>query len=473
VTPDRDSATLASVATRAASGLAAALPGALFFRGFTVDDALISARVASHLASGAGYRFNPSGPEVDAVTPLGYAHLLALGGEASPLGMLERSRALGLTAYLLSAAVLGVLLPKEPLARVSALLVLASSAPLGAWASSGMETGLVTLLAVLGLFPSALGTLSAGVAAGLRPELFPFALVLAAGRAILSASSPADRVRRLALSLGIVVAPAVAVALVRAGWFGSPAPLATLAKPSDLAHGIRYALGGAVLTGSPLLLLSKGAIRRTDGWTRVLVLAVVAHFAAVTLVGGDWMALYRLLVPVLPAALLSGARLVGQTTIAPHVIRTAAAVLVSVVLAVYVGWPARHIREHRLALIESARAPLARSRNVATLDVGWVGAATSANVVDLAGVTDPLVARLPGGHTSKRIPEGLFESREVDAVVLLLSPGSPRIEELDQARFARAVEGHVAGFPYLRALAPVAELRLGGTEQRYLVLARR
>jgi hypothetical protein len=137
------------------------------------------------------------------------------------------------------------------------------------------------------------------------------------------------------------------------------------------------------------------------------------------------------------------------------------------VLAVYVGWPARHIAQHRLTLIEAAVAPLAGARSVAALDVGWVGAATAASIVDLAGVTDPLVARLPGGHTSKRIPEGLFENREVDAVVLLRAPGSTG------GHYARAVEAYVAGFPSLEAMAPVAELPLGGTDQQYVVLARR
>jgi hypothetical protein len=454
-------------------GLLTVLPAALLFRGFTVDDALITARVASHLASGAGYRFNASGPVVDAVTPLGAAHLLALGGEASPLGMLERAQWLGLVAFLASAAVLGVLLPAARRARVTALLVLGVSVPLAAWASSGMETGLVTLLAVLGLLPSVGGTLSVGVAAGLRPELLPFALVLAAGRAILGASSPADRVRRLALGLSLAAAPAIVVAALRIAWFGSAAPLAMLAKPSDLAHGIRYALGGLVLTGAPLLLIAPGAIRRADGWTRALVVSVGVHLAAVVLAGGDWMALYRLLVPVLPAAVLAGARLAEHASLVPHVARTSAAVLVSVVLAAYVGWPARRITEHRLALIRAAERPLTGARSVATLDVGWVGAATQAAVLDLAGVTDPLVARLPGGHTSKRIPEGVLEGREVDAVVMLLAPGSGPVASLDQARFARAVEERVAGFPSLERMTLVAELPLGGTDQRYLVLARR
>src|SRR4051812_8801381 len=66
--------------------LAAVLPVAIWLWGFTVDDALISARVAAHLAQGLGYRFNPHGSVTDAVTPLGYAWLLALLARLSHAG---------------------------------------------------------------------------------------------------------------------------------------------------------------------------------------------------------------------------------------------------------------------------------------------------------------------------------------------------------------------------------------------------
>jgi hypothetical protein len=63
--------------TFAALGVAAgAIPLGLL-HGFTVDDALIPARYAHHLALGLGYRFNVGGPVTDGVTPLGWAHLLA------------------------------------------------------------------------------------------------------------------------------------------------------------------------------------------------------------------------------------------------------------------------------------------------------------------------------------------------------------------------------------------------------------
>ncbi|MBP9112674.1 MAG: hypothetical protein KBF88_07680, partial [Polyangiaceae bacterium] len=39
-------------------------------------------------------------------------------------------------------------------------------------------------------------------------------------------------------------------------------------------------------------------------------------------------------------------------------------------------------------------------------------------IVDLAGLTDPAIARLPGGHTSKRIDANYFLDRAPDAWVV-------------------------------------------------------
>jgi hypothetical protein len=104
------------------------------------------------------------------------------------------------------------------------------------------------------------------------------------------------------------------------------------------------------------------------------------------------------------------------------------------------------------------------------VDVGWVGAATDATIVDLAGVTDVTVAARPGGHTSKRLPEGFLEQRGADALVLLLAPGAEVATPWSRSPFARAVEHRVArqaaGLPFTVVAAP----RLLGTEQKYLVL---
>ena len=65
------------------------------------------------------------------------------------------------------------------------------------------------------------------------------------------------------------------------------------------------------------------------------------------------------------------------------------------------------------------RAPaLAGARRIAALDVGWPSAASDAAIVDLAGLTDPEIAVLPGGHTSKRVDPSMLLARDPDVILL-------------------------------------------------------
>ena len=449
----------------------AALPALAVLRGFTVDDALISARVAMNLAAGAGYRFNATGPVVDAVTPLGWAHLLALGGPAEPLGMLERGRWLGAAGWLGAVATLGALLAKAPpLGRATALLVLAVCAPPAVWATSGMETGLVTLFATLALATGPWAALAGGLAAALRPELVPFSCVLAVGGALLVPAKPG---RRLLFSLGAVVlgaGPALAVMLVRLLVFGSPAPLALSAKPPDLVPGLRYAFVAAIEVGPVLLLVAPLALRRAPAPLVRIALAVLAHFGSIALAGGDWMPLFRLAIPVVPAALYAGALLSEIASVPAHLGRTFLALVVSAAVTTLGAWPARGVLDDRRDVVGRLRTHLREARVTATVDVGLVGAATSGNVLDLAGVTDPTIARLAGGHTSKRVPEGLLESRAVDHVVLALAPGTHAKVPWQDSAFGHAVAARLARTPLLETFELVAEVTLGRTPYRYVVV---
>jgi hypothetical protein len=132
------------------------------------------------------------------------------------------------------------------------------------------------------------------------------------------------------------------------------------------------------------------------------------------------------------------------------------------------GAAARHVLAQRLALIEEVRPALSGAHRVAALDVGWVGAAVDADIVDLAGVTDESIARQPGGHTSKRIPPLLFAGRNVDAAVLLVH-GRPE-PSYEHSDWARAVEGRAAAQAADLGFTVRAVLELRGTDQHYLVL---
>jgi hypothetical protein len=442
-----------------AGGLAAAalMSAALaWLWGFTVDDALITARVASHLARGLGYRFNAHGPVVDAVTPLGFAYLLAPFARSGPLGALVASQWLGAALVLLAVFGLG----RRILQRTSAahggalLLCLAVTAPVAAWAVSGMETGLVTALAIGALGGGIGADLAAALAAALRPELAPWCACARLGFR-LQAGVPLGR----ALASPALVLGAVAlVGALRALLFGRAAPLSVFAKPSDLAHGASYAVHAFVQTGLPLLCVAPFSLKRGAPVARVIALSGLSHFVALLLVGGDWMSLYRLAVPVLPSFVLGAAELWRVAPAWASWLRLACAGAMSVYLASALAGTARAVGPDRARLIERARAPLSGAKVVAALDVGWVGAVGDFSVVDLAGVTDEAVAMLPGGHTSKRVGDALLRSRDVDALVLLEAP------------YDREVERRVARLPTAETFRKVASLPFAGGRQRYVVL---
>jgi hypothetical protein len=430
--------------------------------GFSVDDALISARMAHHLASGVGYRFELSGPAVDAVTPLGFAHVLAPFARSGPLAAFRAARVLGVLGWLGGAALLGAWVEMGGARRLRflPLVLLAFCAPLGAWPSSGMETGLVTGLAVLALAEHRLAPLAAGLAAGWRPELLPWAMTLSIGGAFVRTGRPAPAVG----ALGLALLPAIVVAVARQLAFGSAMPLAVLAKPARLDDGLTYAWGALLFTGLPLLAVAPRGLGSLDRHARVILVAALVHFGSLILAGGDWMPLYRLAVPVLPGFVLIGARLAEHTAAWATLLRQLAALAACLVLGIALGPTSRHVWQQRSALMAEARVALAGAERVATLDAGWVGVVHPGPVVDLAGVTDPRIAGLPGGHTSKQLSSGLLDAREVDAVVALWDDARGGWFRLNDARIAkRAVE---LGF------VRKAELPLAGSHYRYVVLRR-
>lgn len=449
-------------------GAAAAVTAFGLGWGFTVDDAWISARVAWNLAGGRGHAFDPGGPAVDAVTPLGWACLLTPFAAAGPARAVLAARVAGVVTAGAAAAWLGREIASLGGSRwrFSPLLVLAVSLPFGAWCGAGMETGVVTALATRALGRDRWALAAGGLAAAWRPELAPWALVLAAASTTrLGAPGVAPGLRALT-----VLAPVGAAALVRLVAFGSPLPLAVIAKPSDLGHGATYALAASVHGALPALLVAPRAWGRVSAGARGPALAAAAHLGAVTLAGGDWMSLFRLVVPVLPSLTLVAALLAAAAAPWATLARTGVALALAIRVVLDVGPAARGVMRQREALIARVGPGLGGARHVIALDVGWVGAAHSGQVVDLAGVTDPEVARFAGGHTSKRWPAGAIAQRRPDAAILLMSAGAAPATPWWRTSFAREVERRVAEELRDRSVLSVQVAPLDGTSQGYLVL---
>jgi len=415
--------------------------------GFTVDDALIPARYAHHLATGAGYVMNRGGPSTDGVTPLGFAHLLAPFAQANALHAHVAAKWIGALATAVGAGAVSAAAWKArgDALRLLGLVALFGSLPLAAWGASGMETGLVTGL--VGVAASLrisdrrhfVAAALLGIAAALRPELLPMVLVLATPRGPSSTEGLALG-RDHAARAGLATAPFIVVAAMRGVLFGRAAPLSSVAKAPDVSLGAKYALACFLLAG-PLALALPIGWGRLSAYARWLVLAVLVHLAAVAFAGGDWMPLSRLVVPAVPIVALALVELGRASPRWSSAVR--ALILVATYGFVWIGQSAKAMRVEadRAALIEEASRVLAGRKVVASLDIGWVGiAAPDATIVDLAGVTDPTVAVLPGGHTSKHLPPGFLDDRGVDAMALLLLGSEGVADPWSATRFSRNAE---------------------------------
>jgi hypothetical protein len=466
---------IAADARWAAIGVVAAVAPAFWMWGFTVDDALIPVRYARHVALGLGWRFNAHGPSTDGVTPLPWPLLLTPVAHAGAMEVLGRAKALGLALWIVAAAALGVAVGRVPApwwGRAAALATVAISVPIAAYAVSGMETALATAFvtgSVVLVRRPLWAAFGAGLAASLRPEMGAWACVFALGAAFAARLPP----RRLVAATALAVAPFLACAVVRTIVWGRPAPLAILAKPSDVDHGLAYAGAACVVTLTPLLALAPIAMRRSRIGLAI-VAAAIAHAMAIIAVGGDWMPYARLMVPVAPTLAYAGVLASERAHPWATGARSILAIACGIALIARGGTGGRRVGADRLALVESARPVLARMGRVAALDIGWVGAASEADIVDLAGLTDPQIAALPGGHTSKRVDAMFLLSRQPDALLLYASAPPP---EMDLARWSEAPYPHVVearlahDAVVARHFDPVVWLPLGAAGAGYVVLA--
>lgn len=448
-----------------ALGMAAALGLAWWMCGFTIDDALISVRYARHLAGGEGYRFNAGGPLTDGVTPLPWPFILAPFARAPALVVLARAKAIGLGAWLAAAGGWGIAVGRAPArmgAKLAALGLLAGCLPVAAHAVSGMETGAAMALATAAAVATRPWTscVLAGLVASLRPEMAPWAVALAIGIGSRQWVVP----RAL-----VAAAPFVGCAIVRVVVFGRAAPLAVLAKPSDLAHGLTYGAAAALVSLGPVVALAPVAMARERDCAAAIAVAGTVHLAVVVAVGGDWMPYARLVAPIVPSLLFAFVLASPRMSLLSAASRVALAGAIAVYVLVRAAPAGRRVAAHVEGLVRAARPVLAGAHRVASLDVGWPTAATEAAIIDLAGLTDPEIAALPGGHTSKRVNPAMLLARDPDVILLYFR----RVD--GEKEYWRAVEARLASSALIarhyeaRAVLP----SYGEDDAGYVVLEKR
>ena len=388
-----------------AIGVTLLLLWAQWLRGGIVDDAYIFCRYAHNLAAGQGAVFNP-GERVEGTTS---PALLGL------LGLCARFRAdLPLAAVLISmmAAVAALLF-----LRGEAALLAAAVAPLGAWATTGMDVTLFAL-AVAGVTflverepdaPRPGVWIAAGAAYWVRPEgLLLWLALLVRHRASW---------RRALLGL----APIAILTAARLVYYGVPLPNTFYAKaaggPLLWWRGLRY-LGSIAIVLLPLVLAVLLARPRRWGFAGV-ALALLA--LGIVFEGGDHFAMVRFAVPLVPLLAVLAARGLAERFGGLRLGIAAAGMAV-----VTASWTALIPQAERIrfanevgntALFDRVGRALATAlgprHRLAIVTAGAIPFRTEWETIDMLGLCDAHIARAPRTLGRGIIGHERFDSRYV------------------------------------------------------------
>jgi hypothetical protein len=129
----------------------------------------------------------------------------------------------------------------------------------------------------------------------------------------------------------------------------------------------------------------------------------------------------------------------------------------------------RRVTAHVEELVRVARPVLEGAERVASLDVGWPTAASEATIIDLAGLTDPEIAALPGGHTSKHVDAAMLLARDPDLILLYFRRVDGEKEYWRDVEARLASSELIARHYELRAVLP----SYGEDDAGYAVLRKR
>jgi arabinofuranosyltransferase len=431
------------------------------------EDAYITYRFARNVAEGHGFVWNPGEPPVE-----GFTNFLWVGISAAAyrlgLDLPRVTQALGVMAGL------GTLLVSWRFAReilgvssgvaLFTTALIAAAGPMAAWATSGMETVFFTLWVTAAVYfasrfsrTAALGdavitALTLFCATLTRPEGFGVAaIVLPAAWWLGTGPENARRVPPALIAAAVYLGAFVIYFAWRYETFGYPLPNTFYAKTGGGLHQywrgfvhITYFALHFVLPWLPWGLLwawraagDRGSARRSQprGWFArgrrhagaVIASAVVVGYTSyVVLVGGDYMAMYRFAVPVLPLLYLllglcahhavTGLEMNGgrRIVLGAMGLLTAGAVLLQSTpfeQAVFAPTPRMHgtyrgvkverwyvNRFHVIGHFFADQMP-DQSGSILTYDIGVVGYITRFNIYDVLGIVDPTIAHQPAPTT--------------------------------------------------------------------------
>jgi len=431
-----------------------------------VDDVFIPMRYAEHAAQGYGLVFN-IGERVEGYSNFLWTALLTAAASAginqdrSPYALLSFAKIAGFLcglATILVATWLAVRISRESTHRstkammVAAIISIPAASSFTLWSVSGMETPLCALFLILGASLHWIGFgrepahksrpyfLLGGIASALacltRPEqMFAWGLMMVV---LMMFVNPQQR-RSLIPGAIMTTLVIIAFEVWRWNYYGEFLPNSVMAKSGGgiWTHldGLRYglaALAGSLGIAGLGLMRAVRLARRSSQWAS-LVLAAGAQLCFVAASSGDWMPGFRFLVPAIPlmcvVAYAGLADLLGEERQALH----APALLgIAILFSVGVYFNGRMLiraqanyqsglrgielpqSKEPLVIAKDLNVIVPHGATVSMVECGEIAYfAPTIHVLDVLGLMDKEIARLPGRHMHGLTLE-YFLSRNAD-----------------------------------------------------------
>ena len=397
-------------------------------RSFTIDDAYISFRYARNLANGLGLVYN-EGERIEGYTNFLWTVLLAVGYRCGA-DVVMLAKVMG------AASALGTMwfmyLLAEQMRRFTnlpciATWLLASTVVFTGYSVFGLETPLFALLVVAGLYRMRVEEVNvhkpfpwSGILFGLAGLTRPEAPLFIGIATLYSANKWFGKMNlmRWAFFVGIVGTHL----LWRHSYYGAWVPNTLAAKTGHLENqmhaGVNY-LGNYARMGGFLLALAPLAVGYGI-WVRSRLILCVATITAlmsvyVILVGGDWMPYFRFVAPVEPFAFLLVdvvfRAAFDRRGAGPQIFALAGFGMLFQTRLNELGNAQSVVHKEHEKFWTTAAGGTAKyfmtntkPGTIAMGDIGEIGWKTNYPVLDLLGLVDPIIAKLPGGYTQKLGP---------------------------------------------------------------------
>lgn len=433
-----------------------------YYAGFVSDDAFISFRYADHLARGLGLEWNP-GYRVEGYSNFLWVVLISALQAVLRIPAPQGARALAWIAAACTVILIVAAARRERRRPAPELLVLAAlpvvlSFPYQFWVATRLETPLFSLLLLLSVYlftleeeshvgrrwPSALAFLALALT---RPEGAAFIIV--PGIYLLSRVRSLTGLRQICRERGVWLGVFLGGMAIYLGWrlyyFGDLLPNTYYAKVGGqevLDKGWEYLMRFVDQRPHALIMLL-GILFLGGTASRLVALLVgtaITLTAIVVLEGGDWMREYRLLIPtmvVLAAALAVSLQHVSQDgSLSRRLAGTTGMILLCLFLQNNSGTPWEEwgpafkgrtcdplINMEGEMTAASARVGWWLKNNarpgdlIAVNHAGAVPYHSGLPTIDMVGLNDLHIARVPGGKHVKWDPEYVLRRKPTYVVL--------------------------------------------------------